>query len=127
LLRIKVCNCQARDSEVAVQVTTDADIAVKVTPARATIAPMDCKRFTVAVSIPEDACKGKDYDFRLRVLGCQDHYARWSVTTGHGASGTCVEARVDDCPDYVHHWYDHFYCYRPCVPRSPNDIPGRTT
>jgi hypothetical protein len=22
---------------------------------------------------------------------------------------------VDDCPDYQHHWYDHFYCHRHCT------------
>jgi hypothetical protein len=21
---------------------------------------------------------------------------------------------VDDCPDNIHHWYDHFYCDRGC-------------
>jgi hypothetical protein len=22
---------------------------------------------------------------------------------------------VEDCPDLLHHWYDHFYCNRPCT------------
>jgi hypothetical protein len=27
---------------------------------------------------------------------------------------------VEDCPDLIHHWYDHFYCDRPCTDRKPN-------
>jgi hypothetical protein len=126
LLRVKVCNCQPRASDIAIRVESDADVVFKVTPERATIAPMACKRFTVTVSIPEDACKGHSYDFRVWVDGCHHHYARWSVTAGHDASGTCNEAEVEDCPDYVHHWYDHFYCQHPCTARPPNAA-GRTT
>lgn len=126
LLRVKVCNCQPRASDIAIRVEGDADIGFKVTPERATIAPMACKRFTVTVSVPEDACKGHSYDFRVWVDGCHHHYARWSVTVGHDASGTCNEAEVEDCPDYVHHWYDHFYCQRGCVAR-PSTTAGRTT
>jgi hypothetical protein len=27
---------------------------------------------------------------------------------------------VEDCPDLIHHWYDHFYCPRPCIEERSN-------
>lgn len=48
------------------------------------------------------------------VLGCRNHYLRWTVTVGE-RGGRCDETvEVRDAPDYVHHWYDHFYCARSC-------------
>jgi len=26
-----------------------------------------------------------------------------------------VDIEIEDCPDLIHHWYDHFYCPRPCL------------
>lgn len=118
LLRIKVSNCRPTPGEVRVHARTDARLDIKVTPDRAMIGPMECKWFTVIVTIPEDACEGEQYDLVVWVSGCNDHFARWAVTVAEGASGTCRQLEVEDCPDYVHHWYDHFYCDRPCYSRS---------
>ncbi len=114
LLRIQVTNCQAVSSEVKLAIETDNDVTIKITPDRAVLGPMECKWFTLAVSIPEDACQGECYDLMVWVRGCNEHYARWKITVTDGFCGTCLEKKIEDCPDYVHHWYDHFYCNRPC-------------
>jgi hypothetical protein len=36
------------------------------------------------------------------------------VRVGRLCGASCPEVEVDDCPDNIHHWYDHFYCERGC-------------
>lgn len=58
------------------------------------------------------------------IRGCKEHYLRWTVKiVKRGVSCSCHEVSIEDCPDYVHHWYDHFYCPRPCP--SPWPTQGR--
>ena len=87
---------------------------VTVTPANLTIAPFEHGLFTATMSVPP----GADHHWRAHVLlwvhGCREHVVRWEVRTDERGCGTHHEVRVEDCPDYVHHWYDHFYCERPC-------------
>lgn len=118
LLRVQVTNCQPTTSDISVQIQNQDELSIKITPQAATLGPMERKWFTVAITIPEDTCKGQLYDLVVWIKGCNEHYARWEVEVADGASGTCLEAQVDDCPDYEHHWYDHFYCKRPCMHRA---------
>ena len=118
LLRLQVSNCQPGSSRIEVRAENDAELDIKVTPDKATLGPMTSKYFTVVATIPEDVCKGDSYELIVWVSGCNDHFARWTVIVGDRASGTCQLLRVEDCPDYVHHWYDHFYCNHPCFSRS---------
>ncbi len=78
--------------------------------------------FEATLKIPENTDSGTRYESILWVDGCNQHYLRWTVIVGSTSFDSCHEVRVDDCPDYRHHWYDHFYCARPCLaPRtSPN-------
>lgn len=114
LLRLRLCNCHSSSARIRLQVTGADDLAVKITPPEAVLGPLERKWFTVTVSVPEDACIGQDHDLLVRVAGCNEYYARWTVTIAEDCSGSCHHAHIDDCPDYVHHWYDHFYCARPC-------------
>jgi hypothetical protein len=50
----------------------------------------------------------------LWIRGCKLHYLRWRIKLGLISANTCYEVEVKDCPDLIHHWYDHFYCPRPC-------------
>ena len=118
LLRVQVTNCRPTTSKVGIQVSGNSGLDLKVTPESASLGPMERKWFTVAASVAEGACKGESYELVVRVSGCNAHYARWTIAVADGTSGTCIEARVDDCPDYVHHWYDHFYCDSPCFAHS---------
>lgn len=114
MLRVRVNNCQPTSNTIAIAVKNDDDLEVKLTPQSVTLGPMERKWFTISVAIPEDACKGQLYELLVWVVGCNKHYARWDVLVADGVSGSCAEVEVEDCPDYVHHWYDHFYCVRPC-------------
>lgn len=118
LVRFHVTNCQPVASTVDLRVPADSELEIKVTPERATLQPMERKWFTVVATVPEDACRGDAHELLVWVAGCNEHYLRWTVRVADGASGGCREVSVEDCPDYVHHWYDHFYCQRPCFARQ---------
>lgn len=121
LVRLRVTNCQPVASTVDVRVHTESALDIKVTPQHATLQPMERKWFTVVATVPDDACRGDACEVLVWVAGCNEHYLRWTVRIAEAASGECQEVAVEDCPDYVHHWYDHFYCQRPCF--SPKHEP----
>ena len=50
--------------------------------------------------------------------GCRDYYARWTITAVDCSKPCCHAISVSDGPDHVLHWYDHFYCPRPCMGRG---------
>jgi len=118
-LRIRVTNCQPRSSHIEVAFA-ESGSQVSVVPPAATLGPMERKSFNASYSAPADAAKGHRIETLLWVRGCNAHYVRWTVEIRDNASSSCChEVAVDDCADYVHHWYDHFYCNRPCSqPRS---------
>lgn len=51
----------------------------------------------------------------LWVRGCRLYFLRWKIMPGPVSANTSFEVCVRDEADYVHHWYDHFYCRRPCL------------
>jgi hypothetical protein len=113
-LRIRVTNCQPRSSHIEVSFA-EAGSQTKVVPPAATLGPMERKSFNAFYNAPADAAKGHRVETLLWVRGCNAYYLRWIVEVRDNASGSCGhEIVVDDCADYVHHWYDHFYCNRPC-------------
>jgi hypothetical protein len=65
--------------------------------------------------VPADAATGQEYEVLLWVRGCQNHYLRWTLKVANRGASCCHEVEVEDCPDLIHHWYDHFYCERPCT------------
>lgn len=56
----------------------------------------------------------EQYDLLIWVAGCQKHYVRWEIDTSCNNGHCCHDVSVHDKPNYVVHWYDHFYCQRPC-------------
>jgi len=111
-VRIRVTNCQLRMSSTEVSFADPAQ--GKVEPPSATLGPMERKSFTASIAVPSDAAKGREIETLLWVRGCNAYYLRWIVEVRENASQSCHEIEVEDCLDYVHHWYDHFYCDRPC-------------
>jgi hypothetical protein len=113
-LDLVVENCAAEAHSVSITVSGPDAGLVTVTPAILTIAPFEHGLFTATMSVPP----GADHHWRAGVIlwvhGCREHVLHWEVRTDERGCGTHHEVRVDDCPDYVHHWYDHFYCERPC-------------
>jgi hypothetical protein len=67
---------------------------------------------TASVTIPDQGASA--VDVLLWVHGCKDYVVRWCIDVSDGGCSSLHEVDVEDCPDYIHHWYDHFYCARPC-------------
>jgi hypothetical protein len=116
IAHVQVTNCQARASLVKAAFT-EGKYAAEVTPDELTLSPMERGWFTAKVTVPADACKGEKTERLLWVLGCNAHFLRWIVEPADGVASSCHDIPVDDCPDLIHHWYDHFYCNRPCFER----------
>lgn len=117
-VRLVVTNCDATSRTVRVRV--EGDEGAKASPASLELGPMERATFEVCRSVPEGTEQGTVFENLVWVEGCRDHVLRWTVGVETAGLDSCHEIRVDDCPDHRHHWYDHFYCERGCVPRPRN-------
>lgn len=79
------------------------------------LGPMECGEIHVSYLIPAGSPVGKRVELLMWVRGCRLHFLRWKIVVGVIGANTCYEVDVKDCPDLIHHWYDHFYCPRPCL------------
>lgn len=126
-LRISVTNCTAAPRRVTVRFAAKPPGAL-VTPETVDIRPMERAVFTATVSVPSDATSNGDIESLLWVHGCQTHVVRWTVGIAEVVVCRSQEIAVEDCSDPVHHWYDHFYCQRPCAGSegvAPAPVVGR--
>jgi hypothetical protein len=112
-VRVVVTNCDRVARTVGVRI--DGAEGVTVSPQSTTVNPMNRATFEVSMRIPENTESGKQFESLVWVEGCNQHYLRWTVVAGAAAFDSCYQISVNDCPDYRHHWYDHFYCARPCL------------
>ena len=87
------------------------------------LGPMERGEIRVSHLIPPTAPVGSKREILMWVRGCQLHFLRWTVVVASIGADTFYEVAVKDCPDPVHHWYDHFYCPRPCLEDREN-LPG---
>lgn len=110
-LRIRVVN----DGPVPRVIRPQATDGVTVKPAKLTLPPMERGRLTTSFTMPADADLGDEYERVVWIRGCQSHYARWRIVAAEKDLALAHELEVVDRPDYVHHWYDHFYCSHPCM------------
>jgi hypothetical protein len=117
-----ITNCDRTTHPVAVLVSGDGAKDVTVTPASTTIPAFLRGRIKVCYAVPADAKNGTQYEMVILVHGCRDYYLRWTVSIGTLGLDSCHEVAIDDCPDLIHHWYDHFYCARGCQNRA--NVPG---
>jgi hypothetical protein len=113
-LRIVVTNCDRVGR--TVRVRTEGVEGLEVDPPTLELGPMHRGTVVLRIKVPEEAEPGTKHEALVWVEGCNQHVLRWTVKVGEGMD-SCHEIRVDDCPDYRHHWYDHFYCVRPCMNR----------
>jgi hypothetical protein len=114
IVRLRITNCGASQRDVKVEAAGKIP-GVKITPPNVALDPMERDYVTAALAVPADAAMGQEYEVLLWVRGCQNHYLRWTVKVASRGASCCHEVEVEDCPDLVHHWYDHFYCERPCT------------
>jgi hypothetical protein len=114
LLRIRVTNCGIETTTVTLDPAGSAADKVTVAPKTVSLGPLEREVLTASLEIDATAVSGTELEVLLWVRGCVDHVLRWTVRVSSHAKNSCHELDVDDCQDYVHHWYDHFYCARPC-------------
>ena len=109
---------------------------VSFSQAGAVLGPKERIAVTATFTLPKDTQATKDCaclenDLLIWVRGCRNHCLRWrveSTTADCQTSGKtcCQDIAVNDDPDYVLHWYDHFYVARPCLgaplPPRPNPV-----
>lgn len=93
--------------------------AVAFSTASVTLGPKERVAVTATFTMPADDakedCRCIDHEVLIWVRGCRDHYLRWIVEEGAAVRPCSAEVAVNDDPDYVLHWYDHFYTLRPCL------------
>jgi hypothetical protein len=76
------------------------------------LGPKERKGVTARFALPANG--PQQYELLIWVRGCSDHYLRWLIERTTETRACCYEVDVRDIPDYVIHWYDHFYCMKPC-------------
>ena len=111
-LRLRLTNCGVQTRSIRVGVEGDQAGAVQVEPAVIDLGAFADGVVTATVHVP--ATDASPLDVRIWIRGCRDHVLRWKVGVSDIGCSTLHELAVSDCPDLVHHWYDHFYCERPC-------------
>jgi hypothetical protein len=111
-LRIRVVNSGDKSRNITLEAAASSS-GLTINPTSLNLGPLDEGTSQITFSVPPDAEDGREYKFLIWIRGCKTHYVRWTVVVGDGDC-RCRTLTIDDCPDYVHHWYDHFYCDHPC-------------
>jgi hypothetical protein len=110
VLRLDVVNCGSSPRKVTVEAT---NALIAISPASATLGPYEDAVVGLTLNVPATAMPGERETSVVWVRGCRTHYLRWTVEVSAVGVGSST-AIVEDCPDLLHHWYDHFYCNRAC-------------
>ena len=116
-LRLRVTNCGGSPRKVAIEARPDS-AGVTLEPPSLALGPLERGVVVASLAVQAKAGIGEEHEALIWVRGCHDHVLRWTVRVASRAGDSCHEIDVNDCPDLVHHWYDHFYCERPCPHRS---------
>ena len=114
VVRLRITNCGATGRDIMLEAKGETP-EVKITPENLPLGPMERRYITASLAIPAHIIAGHEFEVLLWVHGCRDHYLRWIVKVAARGADCCHEVDVEDCPDPIHHWYDHFYCERPCA------------
>ncbi len=124
LIRIHVMNCGW--SRQVVSVTALGKLAGWITfsPTTLLLDPQERATLLVAVQAPEWAKVGERLSGPVIIRGCRNHFVRVELVLGECTSNSCCDITIDDCAENVHHWYDHFYCPRPCNAPRPSGTTG---
>jgi hypothetical protein len=116
-LRVQVTNCGASTRSIRIEAKGDV-ASVTVSPNTLKLDSMAQGTSVISITVPADAASGQEFEELVWVHGCRKHFLRWKVKVARRGADCCHEIDVCDCPDLVHHWYDHFYCDRPCADRG---------
>ena len=115
-VRLVVTNCDRVGRTMSIRVV--GDDGATASPTQFHLGPMERTTVEVCRTVEQNDDDGPTrFENLIWVEGCREHVVRWIVSVGTAGLDSCHEIRVDDCPDYRHHWYDHFYCVRGCASR----------
>jgi hypothetical protein len=117
-IELAISNCDRVRRTIAVEATGSHAGKVTIEPPSITLGPMEHGTVRVCLATPESAKVGETLESLLWVRGCQEQFLRWTVGIGTLGIDSCHRIEISDCPDYLHHWYDHFYCGRGCLHRD---------
>jgi hypothetical protein len=124
-IRLVVTNCDRIKRTITVRAGGKDAGSVAFSPAFLYLGPAERGTVSACVSVPDNAQAGERLETLVWVRGCREHYLRWTVSVGTLGVDSCHEVEVCDCPDYRHHWYDHFHAFRPCLEeRTPGGGPN---
>jgi hypothetical protein len=111
VVRVTVTNCGFTTRTISAKSTSGA---VDIEPASVTLGPLERATIVLSVAVPATSTEGEERRAIVWFRGCRDYVLPWTVETSCSNADCCRELAIDDCPDLVHHWYDHFYCDRGC-------------
>jgi hypothetical protein len=83
-------------------------------PTTVVVGPQEQATIRVTARVPDRALAGHSVSGPLLIRGCNDYVAQLAIRVAECTRPPCCDLFVRDCPDHIHHWYDHFYCPRPC-------------
>ncbi|MEO6527938.1 MAG: hypothetical protein ABIP93_15065 [Gemmatimonadaceae bacterium] len=120
-IRVRIKNCGWTRQVVALTVLGKVAGWMTIMPTALLLDPLERGLILVTIQVPTNASIGATVSAPLIIRGCRDHYSRIEVRVCDCAGAmNCCDVNVDDCADQIHHWYEHFYCPRPCNnPRIP--------
>jgi len=114
-LRVRVTNCGSTNLIVTLEGGAGSSGLV-VQPGQLSLTPQARGYSVLSFDVPAGAQVGDVHEFLVWIAGCKRYFLRWRVRVASKCGGDCPDVDVDDCPDLIHHWYDHFYCEHPCQP-----------
>jgi len=122
-IRVRVTNCGWTRQIVAITAPGRLAAWMTFTPTALILYPQERATLLVTLQVPAAVPIGRAFSTALVIRGCRDHFARIELAVGDcvGGARNCCDVCVDDCADQIHHWYDHFYCARPCNTVRPPD------
>jgi len=122
-VRFRITNCGFTPRVITVS-ATKAVPGLTFSPASLTLGPLERAVILASFEVKADAKKDFEEELVLFVRGCRNYYLRWTITVADCGVDMCNEVEVEDCPDMIHHWYDHFYCPRHCQEQRPQGTTG---
>lgn len=98
---------------------------ISISPSSFNLGPKERRKVIAKIDTKlDDDVHCAEFEALIWVIGCNSYYLRWNVEVGKAERACCHHVEVFDQPDYEHHWYDHFYCVRPCFGRSSRPTPN---
>ena len=122
IVRLLITNCDRIPRTVKITATGDAAGLVSLQPTTLVLGPKERGLVSATLKVPPDAIGCQEFEALVWIRGCREHYLRWTVAVEKRGGDCCHEVEVEDCPDLIHHWYDHFYCLRPCFHDLPKTV-----